>query len=648
MPVRRYRKDPRRLDESRADEEVLRLFNGGRFITVDAATEREAIAYVQSRYQARREAVASLARQGAGGIAARPRFDPRAGRPRAWHQEEQRQSSRKRTVRRAHDRVLHGSPRRLSCPRCQNGSGSRPARGGRFDYKETTHKGVAPDEALACARVSRVTPSIDRCRTSGRMHGLGRISCPARPSSNEVVGGVVTRRWLSAPRGALASVAGPLVVLCWGVAPQPAPAVSGPLDFSVFAYDLELRIDRDRRLVTGRETIHLRGSADGLTVIAFPRNGIQVLSVTSKSGDALPTLAANDQIEIRPPVALARGQEFSIVVKYSATEPKGVEFHPDAVYTSFHTCHWMVCRDRPDDKATLTLAITVPDGLTMVASGAPVAGPPRHERASDRQVWQESVPSSPYLFGFAIGKFSRMARTHRGVTLEYFAVGGDDAWLRRVFADDDRMLDFFVEKAGRPLPRPFYRQIVVDGGAAQEMSSFSILGQNHLDLRLVDPTEDWLVAHEMAHQFWGNLVTCADWSHFWLNEGLTVFMVAAYKEQRWGRPAYERELGLLRARHQAAVDATFDVPLTFAGEYPSLRMKRAIVYSKGALFVARLRETMGERAFWTALARYTRRFAGRAVVTQDFQRVFAAETDEDLSKLFDDWAYGRDPAAPGR
>jgi aminopeptidase N len=69
-------------------------------------------------------------------------------------------------------------------------------------------------------------------------------------------------------------------------------------------------------------------------------------------------------------------------------------------------------------------------------------------------------------------------------------------------------------------------------------------------------------------------------------------------------------------------------------------MKRAIAYNKGALFVARLREIMGERAFWAALAKYTRRFAGRAVVTQDLQQIFAAETQHDLSKLFAEWAYG--------
>lgn len=440
----------------------------------------------------------------------------------------------------------------------------------------------------------------------------------------------------------LARVIAAATVLLCSVASTSAPTVSPPEPgaYRVSSYDLEAEVDRDRKMITGRERIHLRSGQDGLAAVIFPQNGLRVLSVSSETGAPWPHVERNGQIEVRLPAALARGQQISIAVSYEATAPRGVEFQPDAVYTSFDTCHWMICRDRPDDKATLTLSLIVPDGLTVVASGVPTERR-RLKGARTRHVWKEEVPSSPYLFGFAVGRFSRTVRKHRGVTFEYYAAEADmdPNRLKRLFADDDRMLDFFVERAGRPLPRSFYRQVVVDGSAAQEMSSFSVLGRQGLDARLTDPQDDWLVAHELAHQFWGNLVTCADWSHFWLNEGLTVFMVAAYKERRWGRPAYQRELQLARERHQIATDAAFDVPLAFAGEYPSLRVKRAITYSKAMLFLDRLRETMGERAFWAALRDYTRRFAGHAVRSQDFQRMFAAETDKDLSRLFDDWVY---------
>jgi aminopeptidase N len=257
---------------------------------------------------------------------------------------------------------------------------------------------------------------------------------------------IALQRWLSAALS---------IVLAWGLTARAALAAPGPADFSVFAYELELRIDRGLKIVAGRERIRLRGTGEELAAVAFPLNGIKVLSVRSVHGDPLVTVTENDRLEVRPPVPIVRGEELAMVVEYSAAEPKGVEFHADAVYTSFHTCTWMVCRDRPDDKATFTLEITVPDGLTLVASGTPVGGR-RPEGAPGRQVWHERVPSSPYLFGFVLGRLSRTARTHRGVTLEHFAAPEDQARLPQLLAEDDRMLDFFVAKAGRPLARPFY------------------------------------------------------------------------------------------------------------------------------------------------------------------------------------------------
>lgn len=409
----------------------------------------------------------------------------------------------------------------------------------------------------------------------------------------------------------------------------------GPRDFRVHAYELELSIDRAHERVAGRERLHLRSLQDDLATIAFPLEGIEVSSVAA-AGRALPWAVAGGSLVLRPSQALAAGEELEVTVVYEARKPKGVTFGPAVVYTAFETCHWMVCRDRPDDRATFTLSIDVPAGETLVASGAPI------EARGQTQTWREDHPSSPYLFGLAVGKMTKTTRRSGDVTFEYYLTGEpmDEPWRARVFADDDRMLAFYVEKMGRPWPRAVYRQVVVDGGVAQEVSSFSILGREGLDPRLADPQEDWLVAHEMAHQVWGNSLTAADWSQFWLNEGITTFMVAAYKERRWGRAGYERELGHARQRHQAAVDAGLDRALTFPGEYPSFKMKRAITYSKAALFLDRLRTAMGERAFWAALAAYTRAFAGRPVTSEDFERVFAAATDVDLNPLFNRWVEG--------
>ena len=201
------------------------------------------------------------------------------------------------------------------------------------------------------------------------------------------------------------------------------------------------------------------------------------------------------------------------------------------------------------------------------------------------------------------------------------------------------MLAFFEGKAGVQLPQKIYTQVLIPGSEAQEASTFSIIGRDQLDPILADPQEDWVIAHELAHQWWGNLVTCKDWSHFWLNEGLTVFMVAAYKEERWGRATYEREMQLAGKRHQNAVLAKFDVPLAFAGNYPSLQIKRAITYSKGALFLDALRTRLGDAAFWKGIKAYTQQYLGKTVESRDFQRALETACGEDLSMLFKQWVY---------
>ena len=122
-----------------------------------------------------------------------------------------------------------------------------------------------------------------------------------------------------------------------------------------------------------------------------------------------------------------------------------------------------------------------------------------------------------------------------------------------------------------------------------------------------------------------------------MDRGIATFMTAAYKEERWGRAAYDRELALCRKRWEAAKDAEFNVPLAYAGTYPSLGIRRAIQYSKGALFLHRLREELGDAVFWTGLRTFTRRHAGGTVTSADFQRAMQEAAARDLAPLFREW-----------
>jgi len=157
---------------------------------------------------------------------------------------------------------------------------------------------------------------------------------------------------------------------------------------------------------------------------------------------------------------------------------------------------------------------------------------------------------------------------------------------------------------------------------------------------LTDPQADGMMAHELAHQWWGNLVTCSDWKELWLNEGMAGFMTAAYKEQRWGRAAYDREIAVARAAWDAAKAAGDDEPLSWPGAYPSLRAKRRIAYGKSMVFLDALRSELGDDVFWRGIRRYTQANAGRGVTAADFQKAFEAASGRDLSITFKTWVYG--------
>jgi aminopeptidase N len=262
------------------------------------------------------------------------------------------------------------------------------------------------------------------------------------------------------------------------------------------------------------------------------------------------------------------------------------------------------------------------------------------------QRWKAPRPYSAYLFGFAVGRFARAGDRVGSAKLAYLSDVADAAELKRRFAETSQMVQFLSDKAGAPLPVSEYSQLLVKGRDAQEAASYAVLGVDALATKADDPAEDWAIAHELAHQWWGNLVTCATLKDFWLNEGVTTFMTAAWKEHRYGRAAYDAELAVARSRLDKARAAGFDKPLAWDGPYPTLATRRAVQYSKGALFMDHLRAVLGEDAFWAGLRRYTRAHAGGTVTSLDLQRAMEASSGRDLRPLFSEWVFGPPPYPP--
>ena len=150
------------------------------------------------------------------------------------------------------------------------------------------------------------------------------------------------------------------------------------------------------------------------------------------------------------------------------------------------------------------------------------------------------------------------------------------------------------------------------------MSSFTALRETYGRDVLTNQRAIWLAAHELAHQWWGNMVTNRDWTHFWLNEGIASFIASAYKEKRFGREEYLRDIAEYRVNYEKVRDAAKDRPLVFPDWNRPTADDRTLVYDKGA-YVGLLREELGEQVFWKGMRQYTQKYFGKSVVTSDFQ-----------------------------
>lgn len=420
---------------------------------------------------------------------------------------------------------------------------------------------------------------------------------------------------------------------------QSAGAAEPGDGFQVERYEVELRPDLATTAVSGSQEIELVASEPDLREIVFSPNALEIADATL-DGSPIPVVSDESGIAFTLPRPLAVGEAVRLHFTMRGFPARGVTTVPNGIYTGYFGCDWMVClQNSPGDKADLQLDLFLPHdavslGVGKQAETVDLPGDLTLHR------WQSDWPTSPYLFGFAAGQFPRLdVETPHG-KLSYLNATGDPADLADLFAQTPEMVAFFASRAGLDLPGGAYAQLLVPGRAAQETMSFSLIGLGELEREREDPSSAWIIAHELAHQWWGNLVTTQTWRDFWLNEGFATYMVAAWEQHRFGEAAYQQELDVFRKRRKQLQELGWDKPLTWDGDYPSLGHRRAVQYSKGALFLAQLRKDIGDAAFWEGVRAYTQAHAGGTVTSRDLQSAMEQASGRDLGPLFAEWVYG--------
>jgi len=315
------------------------------------------------------------------------------------------------------------------------------------------------------------------------------------------------------------------------------------------------------------------------------------------------------------------------------------------------------CLDQPIEKFTTEVICTAPAGAFVLSNGdlrerTDLGGP--EGRAATRWHYALALPQPAYLLTLVVGPFvelrDRAEKT--GVDVYAFTAPGREADARRSFARTGAMIDHFSEKIGLPYPHARYSQITVPEfifGGMENTSATTLTDLTLLDERAaLDHDVDGLVSHELAHQWWGDLLTCREWSEAWLNEGFATYFEYVWREHAKGRDEADLEL-LVDADGYLNEAGRYQRPVVCRQYDEPIHLFDAHLYEKGGRVLHMLRHELGDAAFWRAIALYARKHAHGSVETRDLARAIEEATGRNVDELLDRWiARAGHPELEGR
>ncbi|MGV9215740.1 M1 family metallopeptidase [Micromonospora sp. RB23] len=404
-------------------------------------------------------------------------------------------------------------------------------------------------------------------------------------------------------------------------------------------YGLDVRYDPRTDRLTGRATITATATQD-LSRFNLDLVGLTVGEVTV-AGKRAQHRRDDGELVVTPHDGLARGRSFTVTVDYAGV-PTPVD---DGVLGSggfLHTADgavalgqpesaatWFPVNDHPSDKASYDIAVTVPDGLSALSNGVP--GPRSSADGWTTWRWSERTPMASYLSTLVIGDYRVVTGTHAGrpmVTAVAASLPANGGAARSV-ARTGEIVDFLASRFG-PYPFDSYGGIVVADeriGYALETQSRPVYGPAFFT---GDRPNPGVVAHELAHQWFGDSVSLRRWSDIWLNEGFASYAEWLWEEHDGGRTA-QRNFEL----QYASTD--WSEPSVEPGRE---RMFGTAVYKRGALAVHALRRTVGDDTFFRILRTWTSERATGNGTTADFVALAERVADRPLRPLLDAWLVG--------
>jgi len=423
-------------------------------------------------------------------------------------------------------------------------------------------------------------------------------------------------------------------------------------DVQVLHLALDVTPDFQQRTIAGQATLRFKPNLAPVRELRLDAVDLKIDAVTATE-IVQAFQVTDDQLVITFAQPIPPGREVTATISYRAEPVQGLYFRtPEQGYPEgdahlftqgeqIEARYWYPCPDAPNYRFTSEVTCRVPTGMTAISNGRLVSESP--DAAPGRTVfhWTQEKPHANYLITLCAGYFKKIGGKHHDLPLAFYTPASRIEFATNSFRDTAEAMAFFEGEIGVPYPWAKYDQICVYDFVAggMENTSATTLNEGTLfssaseNLR----SSESLVAHELAHQWFGDLVTCKDWSHTWLNEGFATYYQTLFNGHQNGPDALIYEL---YQRARSITGLTDDVNAIVRRTYAAPgEMFSYLAYPKGSWVLHMLRSQLGVDVYRRCIKTYLERHQYGNVVTEDLRAVIEEQTGRSFDQFFDQWVY---------
>ncbi len=421
--------------------------------------------------------------------------------------------------------------------------------------------------------------------------------------------------------------------------------------FDLLHQRVAISFDLDQHAVTGEVATRVVITAAPADTVRLDASNLTIDAAFDAAGRPLRFTSDTSSVTVHLPSRAKIGDTVQFTLRYHGHPERGMYFVPrrPTMWTqgeAIETPSWVPTYNAPNDKTTWEILVTADTGMSVLSNGRLVSVTKTPDGRMQTWHWSQEKPASTYLYSIVAAHFAVLRDSWRGIPVEYWVAPDtlDATW--RTFGETPSMIETYSRVLGVNYPWAKYDQAIIPDFTYGGMENVSATTQTDLALHDASAEPEWsgrgLNAHELAHQWFGDLTTTATWAHAWINEGLTTYMESVHEEQSRGREAAQWNWINQQAQAERA-DLNQERPLVF-GEQPGTDPIQIFfsghVYPKGAQLAHQLRRLVGDSLFWKGMKRFLTDNAYKPVETADYAIAMEKATGRDLDWFFDQWAYG--------